>query len=181
MYTYMFICIYIKQENTVCHIWFVCNTFSGCLNLGVSRNTHMQCFWSCLPWTVACSLRRMLPAHLSRTVWSHLTEYKSSERPLPRHTQCHPHIRSCTCFSSSQLFCWMICFQCNTQWHVPFLLFLQNWMSIPHWKKQLRLNDLWNINFQCFQTVEGGVWVEHNIIQGVRETAGDHPDTPTSS
>lgn len=33
MYTYVSICIYIKQMNTVCHIWFMCNTFSGCLNL----------------------------------------------------------------------------------------------------------------------------------------------------
>lgn len=59
-----------------------------------------------------------------------------------------------------------------------FLLFLQNWMSIPHWKNILRQNNLRKVNFQCFQTVEGGVWIEHNIIQGVRETAGDHPDTP---
>lgn len=86
-------------------------------------------------------------------------------------------IQSCTCFSSSQLFCWMICFQCNTLWHVPFSAFsakldVNPTLKKTYWDKMIR-----KINFQCFQTMEGGVWVEHNIIQGVRETAGDHPDT----
>ena len=32
----MSICIYIKEKNTVCHIWFMCSTFSGCLKLVLS-------------------------------------------------------------------------------------------------------------------------------------------------
>lgn len=61
MYTYMSICIYIKQKNTVCHIWFMCNTFSGCLKLVISSTllcwgiARVRCSWSCLPWTVAWS------------------------------------------------------------------------------------------------------------------------------
>lgn len=61
MYTYMSICIYIKQKNTVCHIWFMCNTFSGCLKLVISSTllcrgiAHVRCYWSCLPWIVAWS------------------------------------------------------------------------------------------------------------------------------
>lgn len=61
MYTYMSICIYIKQKSTVCHIWFMCNTLSGCLELVLSSTllcwgrAHVQCYWSCLTWTVAWS------------------------------------------------------------------------------------------------------------------------------
>lgn len=64
MYTYMSICIYIKEKNTVCHIWFMCNTFRGCLILVVSSTflcwgiAHVRCYWSCLPWIVAWSWRK---------------------------------------------------------------------------------------------------------------------------
>lgn len=57
----MSICIYIKQNNTVCHIWFMCNTFSGCLKLVISSTllcwgiARVRCSWSCLPWIVAWS------------------------------------------------------------------------------------------------------------------------------
>lgn len=98
----------------------------------------MQCFWGCLPWTVACSLRKdvtstfvtycLISLHWVLEQWA-----TTAPDTLSAILTC---IQPCTCFSSSQLFCWMICFQCNTQWHVPFLLFLQNWMSIPHWKKK---------------------------------------------
>lgn len=105
MYTYMSICIYIKQKNTVCHIWFMCNTFSGCLKLVISSTllgwgiAHVRCYWSCLPWTVAWSWwkdnvtstfltychisqrhRELQPAHTQVTL---LTAHRLYQWPLP--------------------------------------------------------------------------------------------------
>lgn len=135
MYTYMFICIYIKQKNTVCHIWFVCNTFSGCLKLGVSRNTHMQCFWSCLPWTVACSLRKdVTSTFVTYCLNSPHWVQEQWETTAPDTLSPHMHTAMYLLLILTALLLNDL-FRCNTQWHVPFLLFLQNWMSIPHWKK----------------------------------------------
>lgn len=58
----------------------------------------------------------------SNTLRQYLPQGRS---PIPTH-QCHYSstcIQSCTCFSSSHIFCWMVCFSCSTQWHVPFFCF----------------------------------------------------------
>lgn len=79
-----------KTENTVCHIWFMCNTFSGCLKLVVSSTllcwgiAHMRCYWSCLPWIVAWSWRKdnvtstfLTYCHISHLHWVYRTHPQS--------------------------------------------------------------------------------------------------------
>lgn len=181
MYTYMSICIYIKQKNTVCHIWFMCNTFSGCLKLVISSTllgwgiAHVRCYWSCLPWTVAWSWwkdnvtstfltychisqrhRELQSAHTQVTL---LTAHRLYQWPLPWGRQLawltasstptplsaplglfsptHQCRYNSTCllcisFSSLHFFCWMVSF--HSMACAFFLLFLQIWMLMPHWK-----------------------------------------------
>lgn len=101
MYTYMSICIYIKQKNTVCHIWFMCNTFSGCLKLVVSNTllcwgiAHVRCYWSCLPWIVAWSWWKdnvtstfFTYCHISHPHWVYRTRPQSRTQT---HTGDSPH------------------------------------------------------------------------------------------
>lgn len=79
-----------KTENTVCHIWFMCNTFSGCLKLVVSSTllcwgiAHMRCYWSCLPWIVAWSWWKdnvtstfLTYCHISHLHWVYRTHPQS--------------------------------------------------------------------------------------------------------
>ena len=110
MYTYMSICIYIKKKNTVCHIWFMCNTFSGCLKLVVSSTllcrgiAHVRCYWSCLPWIVAWSWRKdnvtstfLTYCHISHLHWVYRTHPQSR-------TQTHRWLSSLPCQLTSDLF-----------------------------------------------------------------------------
>lgn len=107
MYTYMSICIYIKQKNTVCHIWFMCNTFSGCLKLVLSSTllcwgiAHVQCYWSCLTWTVAWSWWK------ENVTSTFLTYCKVSSPSLSITSRTNSHtLTRVTLFTARQLYQW---------------------------------------------------------------------------
>lgn len=103
----MSICIYIKQKNTVCHIWFMCNTFSGCLKLVLSstllcwRIAHVQCYWSCLTWTVAWSWWK------DNVTSTFLTYCKVSSPSLSITGRTNSHtLTHVTLFTARQLYQW---------------------------------------------------------------------------
>lgn len=84
-------------------------------------------------------------------------------------------IRQSSRSSSPPFFCPTVCFQCSTQWHVPFFCFFFEFGYWCHAEKNTKT---------CFQSVKGGgVEGEHNIIQGrrLRNTAGGSSRHPTSS
>lgn len=211
MYTYMSICIYIKQKNTVCHIWFMCNTFSGCLKLVVSSTllcwgiAHLRCYWSCLPWIVAWSWWKdnvtstfLTYCHISHLHWIYRT-HAHSHRHIHTHRGDSPHCPPSLpviSFPEDVSWCdWLPRTPCDgtyprgffpyTHTSVPlqlnmhtimyllliltflllnglflvfhsmacafFLLFLQIWMSMPHWKKKRKrkkknhVSKLWRV------------------------------------
>lgn len=109
MYTYMSICIYIKQKNTVCHIWFMCNTFSGCLKLVISSTllcwgiARVRCYWSCLPWIVAWSWRK------DNVTSTFLTYCNVSSLSLSITGRTNSHtLTQVTLFTARQLYQWSL-------------------------------------------------------------------------
>lgn len=91
MYTYMSICIYIKQKNTVCHIWFMCNTFSGCLKLVVSSTLLCWGNSSCaMLLDVAWSWRK---DNVTSTFLTYLSYLSPSEYTGHTHSHRHKHTR----------------------------------------------------------------------------------------
>lgn len=103
----MSICIYIKQKNTVCHIWFMCNTFSDCLKLVLSSTllswgiAHVQCYWSCLTWTVAWSWWK---DNVTSTFITYC-KVSSPSLSITSHTNSHT-LTQVTLFTARQLYQW---------------------------------------------------------------------------
>lgn len=107
----MSICIYMKQKDTVCHIWFMCNTFSGCLKVVVSSIllclgiAYVWSYWNCLPWIVAWSWWKdnvtstfLTDCHISHLHWVYRTHPQSRTET---HTQLTPHCPSTLPVNSS--------------------------------------------------------------------------------